>query len=199
MTIARTSIIQSGLPKKFWPEAVAHAVFTKNRIPHRALSEHLSPIEVLKPDSNITNERLRFRSFGEPIWIHNPAVSLSHNKLSPRSEKGRIVSYSTGYKTYRACTERGSIVLTKDPKPRIIAQASPSIHISVPASEQCPDILKTIPTPISTETDKSKPDSISDHQPLNTDTKGHITAKPSSISSVPGGFPNDNTHPITIH
>jgi hypothetical protein len=58
MTIAQTSIIQSTLPKKFWPEAVAYAVFTKNRIPHRALSEHLSPIEVLKPDSNITNERL---------------------------------------------------------------------------------------------------------------------------------------------
>jgi hypothetical protein len=163
MTISRTSIIQSGLPKKFWPEAVAHAVFTKNRIPHRALSEHLSPIEVLKPDSNITNERLRFQSFGEPIWIHNPTVSLSHNKLSPRSEKGRIVSYSPGYKMYRVCTERGRIVLTKDPKSRIIAQAFPSIHISVPASEQCPDILKTIPTLISTETDKSKLDSISDH------------------------------------
>jgi hypothetical protein len=153
MMIARTSIIQSGLPKKFWPEAVAHVVFTKNRIPHYAPSEHLSPIEVLKPDSNITNERLRSQLFGEPIWIHNPAVSLSHNKLSPRSEKGRIVSYSKGNKMYRACTERGSIVLTKDPKLRIIAQASPSIHISIPASEQCPDILKTIPTPISTETD----------------------------------------------
>jgi hypothetical protein len=144
MTIARTSIIQSGLPKKFWPEAVAHAVFTKNRIPHCALSEHLSPIEILKPDSNIINERLRFRSFGEPIWIYNLVVSLSHDKLSPRSEKGRIVTYSTGYKTYKACTERGSIVLTKDPKPKIIAQASPSIHISVPASEKCPDISAKI-------------------------------------------------------
>jgi transposase InsO family protein len=30
MMFARTSIIQSGLPKTFWPEAVAHAVFTKN-------------------------------------------------------------------------------------------------------------------------------------------------------------------------
>jgi hypothetical protein len=94
---------------------------------------------------------------------------------------------------YRACTERGSIVLTKDPKPRIIAQASPSIYISVPASEPCPNMLKTIAIQISTETDKSKPDSISDHQPLNIDTKGHITAKPSSISFVLGGFPNNNT------
>jgi hypothetical protein len=57
MTIARTSIIQSGLPvpKKFWPQAVAHALFTKNWIPHRLLSEYLLPIEVLKPDSNICN------------------------------------------------------------------------------------------------------------------------------------------------
>jgi hypothetical protein len=92
--------------------------------------------------------------------IHDPAVPLSHDKLSPRSEKRQIVSYSTGYKTYRACTERGSIVVTKDPKPQTIAQASPSIHISVPTSEQCPDIFKTIPMPISTETDKPKQDFI---------------------------------------
>jgi hypothetical protein len=30
MTIRQTSIIQSGLPKTLWSEAVAHAVFTKN-------------------------------------------------------------------------------------------------------------------------------------------------------------------------
>jgi hypothetical protein len=80
--------------------------------------------------------------------------------------------------------------LTKDLKPRIIAQASPSIHISVLASEQCPDLFKTIPMPISTETDKPK--SISD-QLLNTDIKGYTTAKSLSMSSIPGGFPNDNT------
>jgi hypothetical protein len=98
------------------------------------------PIKVLMHDSNITNERLRFPSFEDPIWIYNLAISLSYNKLSPRSEKGQIVSYSTGYKSYRACTERGSIGLTKDPKLRIIAQASLLIYISIPASEQCPDI-----------------------------------------------------------
>jgi hypothetical protein len=74
-----------------------------------------------------------------------------------------------------------------------IAQASLSIYISVPVSDQCSDILKTIPTLISTETDKLKPNSISDYQLLNIDTKGYITANTSSILSIPEGFPNDNT------
>jgi hypothetical protein len=60
--------------------------------------------------------------------------------------------------------------------------------------------LITIPIPISTEIDKSKPDLISDHQSLNTDTKGYIIAKLSSISSIPEGFLKDNkpsnNHPL---
>jgi hypothetical protein len=108
------------LPKKFWPEVVAQIVFTKYQIPHHTLLEPSSPIEVLKLALNITNERLRFGLCGDLIWIYSPTISLSHNKILPGSENGQIASSSTGYKTYSACTEKGSFVLTKNPKPRII-------------------------------------------------------------------------------
>jgi hypothetical protein len=124
MTIARTSIIQSGLPKKYWPEAVAHALFTKNRIPYRMIKNQVSPIELIKPDTIIQNERSRFRAFGEPVWIHNPEIALSHDKLSPLSQKDRIVGYSIAYSTYRVCTESGKILLTKNPKPRTLEDSS---------------------------------------------------------------------------
>jgi hypothetical protein len=58
MMITQTSLINSSFKKKFWLEVVAYIVFRKNGISHSTLAEYQSPIEVLKPDSNITNKRL---------------------------------------------------------------------------------------------------------------------------------------------
>ena len=48
-------------PKSLWPYAMEHSIFTKNRLPHRALPAYRSPIEVILPTINIQAERERFR------------------------------------------------------------------------------------------------------------------------------------------
>jgi hypothetical protein len=68
--MGRTVLICSKLTKKYWPEAFCHADFTKNKILHVALNGK-TPIEVFQPEIDIINERKRFRTFGERVWIHN--------------------------------------------------------------------------------------------------------------------------------
>lgn len=110
--MARTALLHSKLPKSLWPEAISHSMFTKNRIPHATLSGR-SPIELLLPNTNIQEERSRFRYFGEPVWVHIPQEK---SKLQPRSIKVNLVGYGSGFQTFWVYTENRAIVLTKNPK-----------------------------------------------------------------------------------
>jgi hypothetical protein len=47
-TIARTTLIASGLPKNLWADAMKFVSYTKNRIPHKALGGK-SPLEIPQP------------------------------------------------------------------------------------------------------------------------------------------------------
>ena len=45
---ARSMIIQAGLPKAFWAEAVSAAVYVRNRVPTRAFKEQVTPYDQWK-------------------------------------------------------------------------------------------------------------------------------------------------------
>jgi transposase InsO family protein len=87
LTMARTAHLHSKVPKKYWPEAFRHAIFTKNPIPYKSYS--CPPAEVFL-GSNVENERGRLRPFGELVWIHD---YQANDKLESRAIKARIVGY----------------------------------------------------------------------------------------------------------
>jgi hypothetical protein len=109
--MGKTALICSKLAKTYWLEAFCHAAFTKNRIPYAALNGK-TLLEIFQPETDIINERKRFRTFGERVWIHNYTES---NKLLPRAIKARILSYGISYKTSRILTESGKVTIAQSP------------------------------------------------------------------------------------
>ncbi|KAF5374058.1 hypothetical protein D9757_010721 [Collybiopsis confluens] len=63
---ARAMLAEHDLPLFLWPEAVAYAVYLKNRSPTRALDRDITPDEAFwkkKPDVST------LREFGSPCWV----------------------------------------------------------------------------------------------------------------------------------
>src|SRR5258705_2177818 len=74
-----------GLHKRFWAEAYAAAVYTKNRLPHSSL-QNMTPFEAFhrrKPSIS------HLQPFGRKCFIHIPEERrLPGSKLMPRAEEG---------------------------------------------------------------------------------------------------------------
>lgn len=190
VTMVRTAIAATGLPKSYWPEAFPHAAFTKNRIPHAAL-EGKSPVEVFLPGIDIHKERSRFRSFGEPVWIHS---YVETNKLEPRAEKARIIGYCPSFKTYRVLTESRKVTTAQSPIHREIygpgtsSKRGPSdleIDVSEPLGP-----LNTDPHPFTPREEKQTTPELEDVFPSKPESpdpfeKGHWTAPGAFEDSPP--------------
>jgi hypothetical protein len=114
VTMARTALLHAKLPKNLWPEAVAHAAYTKNRTPHQTLSGK-SPVELLLPQTDIRQQRSKFRAFGEPVWMHLPHTL---SKLTARSTEAHIVGYTASSGIYRVYTKERRVTTTKEPRHR---------------------------------------------------------------------------------
>lgn len=91
---ARAMIVESGLPKSFWAEAINTAVYTRNRLPTKATST--TPHERWfghKP--NISHIRV----FGCAAYSHVPEQLRS--KLDSKAENMVLVGYASRSKGYR--------------------------------------------------------------------------------------------------
>ena len=97
MDKSRSILLESGLEKSFWPDAVQTAVFACNRSPHRG-SEAI-PMEKFSGNRmDISNLRV----FGSWCWARKPAEKLQgKNKLDSRAELGRFIGYANGGHAYR--------------------------------------------------------------------------------------------------
>ncbi|XP_071715107.1 uncharacterized protein [Rutidosis leptorrhynchoides] len=99
LEITRALMIESNVPRSFWPEALATATYLVNRLPTRAL-ELKNPLEALtkfyKPPSNLT---LRPRIFGCTVFVHIPKIERT--KLDACAEKCVFVGYGVNQKGYR--------------------------------------------------------------------------------------------------
>ena len=133
VTMARTALLHSNLPKTLWPEAVAHAAYTKNRTPHQTLNGKC-PLDMFLPSlqtpSNIIQQRSKFRAFGETVWVHLPHTS---GKLTARSIEGHIVRYTGSSGIYRVYTRERKITITKEPRHRETSALGPATGITIPA------------------------------------------------------------------
>jgi len=85
---ARAWLIQSGLSKSMWGEAISAAIYVYNRTPHSNLPDNQSPFEARygsKP--NLDNIRI----FGSICWKTEPLAMIS--KLDPRASLGIITGF----------------------------------------------------------------------------------------------------------
>lgn len=105
----RAMLLDADLSDWFWPLALHAAVYTRNRLPHKALPPHSSPYQAwfgTKPTLS------HLRPFGAPCVAKVlPASSLS--KFQPRGESGRFVGYSKTAKGYLFWDPKSKSVKTK--------------------------------------------------------------------------------------
>jgi hypothetical protein len=89
----RAMLIDSGLPKFLWLEAMKFAMWIRNRTTTHSLGGK-APYEALygvKPD--VSNLHL----WGSRVWVR----SLTAGKLDPRGREGRFIGYDSERKGYR--------------------------------------------------------------------------------------------------
>ncbi|KAJ0476142.1 putative RNA-directed DNA polymerase [Helianthus annuus] len=91
LEITRAFLIESRVPKFFWPEAVATATYLINRLPTKALNlktpiQALSAFTKLPPPFTLTP-----RVFGCSVFVHIPKTD--RGKLGPCAEKCVFVGY----------------------------------------------------------------------------------------------------------
>ena len=96
---ARTILLESGLRKSFWPDALCCAAFVANRSPYADLK--LVPVHAfsgVKPDFG----RLHLRVFGSFCWVRPPAEKLKgHHKLDARGILCRMIGYGQNGHCYK--------------------------------------------------------------------------------------------------
>ena len=74
----RAAITDSGLPAKYWSDALIHSVFIKNCLPHAAFKHNSTPYTELT-GTRPNMESLRI--FGSPITTRKPAVDQLNSTI----------------------------------------------------------------------------------------------------------------------
>ncbi|SGY20279.1 BQ5605_C017g08564 [Microbotryum silenes-dioicae] len=141
MGLVRSMLLDSGLPMRFWSDALAVATFVLNRRPHPRI-QGKTAIEVLlgkKPSL------AHLQPFGSTAFVH----------LAPRSIQGVFIGYSGEY-NYRVWVQLSKQVyvsrhITFLETPSVVtssqdhADASDPVHHSQPPHPP-PDVLPSTPT-----------------------------------------------------
>lgn len=108
MEAARTLLIDSKLPNKFWAEAIHNANYTFNRIIKR--SSDKTPYELL---FNKVPE-FDFHQFGSDVYVMIPYQK--RRKLDVKAEKMRFLGHDDMSKGFRVLDDRGVIKISRDVK-----------------------------------------------------------------------------------
>ncbi|KAJ0666336.1 putative RNA-directed DNA polymerase [Helianthus annuus] len=99
LEVTRALMIESQVPKYYWPEALVTATYLMNRLPTRALNLK-TPLQTFsefhKPPSTLTLEP---RIFGCSVFVHLPKTD--HSKLDACAEKCVFVGYGINQHGYR--------------------------------------------------------------------------------------------------
>ena len=107
---ARSLIAHAGVPNGYWAEAVATAVYIRNRTPTSSIKQRVTPVELWsgkKPDVS------HFKVFGCMAYAH--IHDAERRKLDMKAEKLRFVGYSLKSKGYRLYNEEtGQIFIRRD-------------------------------------------------------------------------------------
>ena len=87
--MVRTGLENAGLHFKFWSDALLHAVFVKNRLPHQAFNHKCTPYEKL---TGTPPDLSKLRIFGSRVVCRKPGRRSP--KISKHSYSGIFLRYS---------------------------------------------------------------------------------------------------------
>lgn len=123
---ARALLYDSGLPLGLWAEAVTHASYTKNRMPHVSLGGK-SPLEAISKKKPHLGH---LQPFGSPAYVYIPEERRSiAGKLKERAEEGYLVGYTDLSNRYRFWVpNQNRITISRDFRPRLGAPVAQKIE-----------------------------------------------------------------------
>jgi len=142
----RCMLIESGLPKSLWAEAIVCASYVRNRSPTAA---HVgkTPHELFWGD---VPDVSHLRVFGCTAFVHVP--KQLRKKLDPTSRKGVFVGYESDSKAYKVLVD-GKVVVSRDVRfdetfvPAVVqpadADAGPDL-----AALDLDDVVVPVPVPV---------------------------------------------------
>jgi hypothetical protein len=107
MSSGRAMLRASGLPERYWVDAVKYASYIRNRVPTRANAEHRAPLDVLTGKEPKIAHILRFGSTCTSHVTHKKAASVKR-----RAEKAVVIGISEMQKGYRLFLPRIKRVIT---------------------------------------------------------------------------------------
>nr|GFC41070.1 putative ribonuclease H-like domain-containing protein [Tanacetum cinerariifolium] len=126
LEMTRSLIIESRVPKSFWPEALATATYLINRLRTKILKMK-TPLETLSGYTTISQPlTLQPKVFGCTVFAHIP--KSYRDKLDPCAEKCVFVGYEwSGGGTSTTSAEAPNISVTPEhPVPDMISEVSSS-------------------------------------------------------------------------
>lgn len=127
--MATCMLLDAGLDKRYWGEAVLTATYLQNRLPSRSVPK--TPHELWwgrKPDLS------HLRVFGSHAYVHVPDVKRS--KMDGKATKLVFVGYSLEHKGYRFLDpETELITISRDAKFLELGNGTSSVEIPIAASD----------------------------------------------------------------
>ena len=110
MDCVRSMLRTSSLDKKFWAEALATAIYIRNRVVSRCLPHNITPHHRWIGEApNVSHLRV----FGCKCWFATPKSKLV--KLDSRSKEGLMMGCSTQSKGYKIWdVESSKLVVSRD-------------------------------------------------------------------------------------
>ncbi len=112
LDLVRSMLHSRSIPKKFWAEALATAVYVRNRSISSSLPRYATPFHLWNETSPDVSH---LRVFGCPCWYTVPRHRVQ--KLDPRSRQAMMLGYSTQSKAYRVWDDNmQKVVISRDVK-----------------------------------------------------------------------------------
>jgi hypothetical protein len=102
----RAMLLDAGLPKQLWAEAIKSANFIRNRSP--VTGNDKTPLQLftgVKPDVSL------LRAFGAKAYVYIP--KQLRRKLDPTGERGVMIGYQPGSKAYRILLPSGKVLISR--------------------------------------------------------------------------------------
>lgn len=128
--MATCMLLDAGLAKRFWGEAVATAAYLQNRLPSRAVDR--TPYEIWfgqKP--SLSNLKI----FGSPAYVHIPDNKRS--KLDSKAQRLLFVGYCDDRKAYRFLDPKtNGITISRDARFIELGDGSSSSCDPIPGSNE---------------------------------------------------------------
>ena len=87
--MVQAGLENAGLPPKFWSDALLHAVYLKNRMPHATFHHNMTPYERL---TGTPADLSKLHIFGSRVVCHKPRKCTP--KLSKHSYSGMFLRYA---------------------------------------------------------------------------------------------------------